>query len=51
MFEAKTQADLGWPALVEQLVSRCHTNRGAALAAAKQPAFDAGPERAAFEAV
>lgn len=37
MFEVKTQADLGWQALVEQLVSRSHTNRGAALAAAIAP--------------
>ena len=37
MTDAKSEADLGWRALVEHLVSRCHTNRGAARAAELGP--------------
>lgn len=34
---SKTEIDLGWPSLLEQLANRCHTLRGAALARDLQP--------------
>ncbi|RMH39118.1 MAG: endonuclease MutS2 [Deltaproteobacteria bacterium] len=38
----KTLADLGWPALVDALAARCHTEPGAARARALAPCRDAG---------
>lgn len=34
---SKTELDLGWPSLLEQLASRCHTLRGATLARELRP--------------